>query len=48
MLVGPFDFKPVTKHQKRQNVINSEFWDELLMFSDTVDISTVDEVDPLK
>jgi hypothetical protein len=47
-LVGPFDFMPVTTRQRKQNLIDNEYWAELLTFSETVDTTMVDEVDPLK
>ena len=47
-LVGPFDFKSGTQDQPRQNRVDSAQWDELLKFSETVDTSMVDVVDPLK
>jgi hypothetical protein len=47
-LVGPFDFMPITRQQPRQNCIDEVYWNELLAFKDTVDTTTIDEVDPLK
>ena len=47
-LVGPFDFKSGTQDRPRQHCVDSAQWDELLKFSETVDTSMVDVVDPLK
>lgn len=47
-LVGPFDFKTATLKDNRLNLIDQACWSELLKFSETVDTSTIDAIDPLK
>ena len=47
-LVGQFDFKLATRDQPQNNCIDSVQWEELLKFSEVVDTSKVDAIDPFK